>query len=191
MKKKKLHIGCGTIYLKDFINMDSEPDVIINNIKELKEFQNNITSLDNYYKHNWGESPKLVIADLKSEISDLPFNENEIDEIVMLHVLEHIPLYDIEKNMKEIYRVLKKDGSFYVAVPDIKGFAEEFVKSDEEKDEWYIRCIYGTQRSQWDHHFCGYTKFTLEKLLKSYGFKNIQMIKNINFYPSIHMKAFK
>ena len=44
------------------------------------------------------------IADVKADICNLPFNENEFDFILCNHVLEHIP--DDTKAMQELYRVM-------------------------------------------------------------------------------------
>lgn len=51
------------------------------------------------------ESP---IADVKADICDLPFENNEFDVVFCNHVLEHIP--DDIKAMQELYRVLKPGG---------------------------------------------------------------------------------
>ena len=95
----KLHLGCGTIYLEGFVNIDAAPDFIAN---DDLDFEDNRTTLGNYYKHDWGESPTSVVADIRAEIEELPYEDGEVDEIVVLHVLEHIPQYEVDKNVKEI-----------------------------------------------------------------------------------------
>jgi len=184
----RLHLGCGTIYLEGFVNIDAAPDFIAN---DNLDFEDNKTTLDNYYKHDWGESPTYVVSDVRAEIEKLPYEDGEVDEIIVLHVLEHIPQYEVHKNIKEMHRVLKQHGSLYVAVPDLKGFAKEWIESPEFDDEWYIRCIHGTQRTKWDHHYCGYTRQTLEDLLFVHGFASFEELENINFYPAIHLKCYK
>jgi len=58
------------------------------------------------------ESP---LADVKADICDLPFADNEFDVIFCNHVLEHIP--DDTKAMQELFRVLKKGGMGIFQVP--------------------------------------------------------------------------
>ncbi|MDG1398118.1 MAG: methyltransferase domain-containing protein [Polaribacter sp.] len=58
------------------------------------------------------ESP---IADVKADICDLPFKDNEFDVVFCNHVLEHIS--DDTKAMQELYRVLKKDGFGIFQIP--------------------------------------------------------------------------
>lgn len=55
------------------------------------------------------------IADIKADICDLPFLDNSYDFILCNHVLEHI--IDDNKAMKELYRVLKKNGIGIFQVP--------------------------------------------------------------------------
>ena len=58
------------------------------------------------------ESP---IADVKADICDLPFKENEFDIVFCNHVLEHISNDTIA--MQELYRVLKPGGFGIFQIP--------------------------------------------------------------------------
>ena len=55
------------------------------------------------------------IADIKADICDLPFLDNSYDFILCNHVLEHI--VDDNKAIRELYRVLKKNGIGIFQVP--------------------------------------------------------------------------
>lgn len=55
------------------------------------------------------------LADVKADICNLPFEDNEFDLILCNHVLEHIP--DDTKAMQELYRVLKKGGMAILQIP--------------------------------------------------------------------------
>ena len=55
------------------------------------------------------------IADVKADITNLPFNDNSFDVIFCNHVLEHIP--DDTKAMQELYRVMKKGGMGIFQIP--------------------------------------------------------------------------
>ena len=55
------------------------------------------------------------LADIKGDICNLPFKENSFDFILCNHVLEHIN--DDKKAMKELYRVLNKNGTAILQVP--------------------------------------------------------------------------
>ncbi len=58
------------------------------------------------------ESP---IADVKADICNLPFKDNEFDVILCNHVLEHIP--DDAKAMHELYRIMKPGGWGVFQIP--------------------------------------------------------------------------
>lgn len=102
------------------------------------------------------------IADVKADICNLPFPENEFDFIICNHVLEHIP--DDTKAMEEIYRVLKPGGTAILQIPykaDLKDtFEDNSITDPKERAQ-----IFG----QYDHvRIYGMDYF--EKL-RSIGFK--------------------
>jgi len=55
------------------------------------------------------------LADVKADICNLPFYDNEFDVIFCNHVLEHIP--DDTKAMQELFRVLKSGGWAVLQIP--------------------------------------------------------------------------
>ncbi|MEZ4854930.1 MAG: methyltransferase domain-containing protein [Gelidibacter sp.] len=55
------------------------------------------------------------LADVKADICNLPFDDNEFDLILCNHVLEHIP--DDTKAMQELYRVMKVGGLGVFQIP--------------------------------------------------------------------------
>jgi SAM-dependent methyltransferase len=55
------------------------------------------------------------IVDVKADICDLPFDNDQFDIIFCNHVLEHIT--DDKKAMQELYRVLKKGGMAILQIP--------------------------------------------------------------------------
>jgi len=188
----KLHLGCGTIYLKDYVNVDAAPHYLTPEAPK-NILSQNTTTLDKYYKHSFSSSSGICIADQKSLIEDLPYNyDSTVDEIVLLHVLEHFPSYKANMALEVFRRILKKGGKLYLAVPDLKETAQLLANSKtSEEEDWAIRLIHGTQRNEFSHHFCGYTERTLKALLVKHGFGNFNILSNINFYPAIHIESFK
>ena len=55
------------------------------------------------------------IADVKADITNLPFKDDSFDVIFCNHVFEHIP--DDDKAMQELYRVMKKGGMGIFQIP--------------------------------------------------------------------------
>ena len=152
------------LYLKketDFFNSNNKilhfaPEQCFH--KFFKSFFKNYTSIDL-------NSP---IVDIKADICNLPFNDNSYDYILCNHVLEHI--YDDEKAMKEIFRVLNKNGIAILQVPiDIKS---NLTQDGRDIDDKEVRSkLFG----QYDHlRMYGLDYF---KKLKKVGFN----VKNIDY----------
>jgi len=105
------------------------------------------------------ESP---IADVKADICDLPFKDNEFDIVFCNHVLEHIP--DDKKAMKELFRVLKKGGLGIFQIP--QDLSKELTFEDDSITDKKERArIFG----QYDHVRV-YGRDYFDKL-RSVGFK--------------------
>lgn len=108
------------------------------------------------------ESP---LADVKADICNLPFKENEFDVILCNHVLEHIP--DDTKAMQELFRILKKGGMAILQIPqDLsreKTFEDHSITDKKERAK-----IFG----QYDHVRI-YGRDYFEKL-RSVGFEVIE-----------------
>lgn len=101
------------------------------------------------------------IADVKADICDLPFSNNEFDFIICNHVLEHIP--NDKKAMEEIFRVLSKNGTAIIQVPYKKELTETY-EDDSITDPNERRRIFG----QYDH-------------VRIYGMDYFDKLENIGF----------
>jgi len=112
------------------------------------------------------------LADVKADICNLPFKDNEFDVILCNHVLEHIP--DDTKAMQELYRVLKPGGFGVFQIPqDLTReltFEDNLIKDKKERAK-----IFG----QYDHVRI-YGKDYFNKL-RSVGFK----VDEVNYTASL------
>ena len=84
------------------------------------------------------------LADVKADICNLPFEDNQYDVLFCNHVLEHIP--DDTKAMQELYRVLKPGGMAILQIPQDLNRATTF-SDDSITDEKERAAIFG----QYDH----------------------------------------
>lgn len=101
------------------------------------------------------------LADVKADICDLPFNNDEFDFILCNHVLEHIP--DDTKAMQEIFRVLKPGGTAILQIPQDLNRKQTF-EDDSITDKEERTRIFG----QYDH-------------VRIYGRDYFQKLRNIGF----------
>lgn len=105
------------------------------------------------------------LADVKADICNLPFEDNQYDVILCNHVLEHIP--DDTKAMQELFRVLKPGGIAILQIPQDLSRATTFA-DDSITDQKERAKIFG----QYDHVRI-YGRDYFEKL-RSIGFKVIE-----------------
>ena len=105
------------------------------------------------------------LADVKADICNLPFEDNQYDVILCNHVLEHIP--DDTKAMQELYRVLKPGGMAILQIPQDLSRATTFA-DDSITDQKERAKIFG----QYDHvRIYGRDYFNK---LRSIGFKVVE-----------------
>ena len=101
------------------------------------------------------------LADVKADICNLPFKDNEFDIILCNHVLEHIP--DDIKAMQELSRILKPGGFGVFQIPQDLNRAETF-EDDTITDKKERAKIFG----QYDH-------------VRIYGRDYFEKLRNIGF----------
>ncbi|HEX2946565.1 MAG TPA: class I SAM-dependent methyltransferase [Clostridia bacterium] len=64
----------------------------------------------------WAEIEKLEIHTEIADMLELPYPDNSFDCVLAYHVISHTDSRGIEKIIKELKRVLKKDGEFYLTL---------------------------------------------------------------------------
>jgi len=150
----KLHLGCGQIYLKGYLNID---------------FPLN--------KHN---VQNKSVADKHADILKLSYPENSVEEIRLHHVFEHFTRPIACALITKWYRWLKPNGVLRIEVPDFQRTAKAILNplNISEKKLKAIRHIFGSHEAKWAIHCEGYTSKSLSILLKMYGFKIIKIDKN-------------
>src|SRR5699024_4600730 len=94
------------------------------------------------------------------------------DVISMWHVLEHVP--DLEKQLNELDRLLKKNGVLFIAVPNFKSYDAEHYQ-----EFW---AAYDVPRHLW--HF---SKTSISKIFDEFGFEIVAThpLKFDSYYVSL------
>lgn len=95
------------------------------------------------------------------EAYPLPYPDNSVDEVRASHVLEHFPMADLEKVVKEWVRVLKPGARIRIAVPDIV----ECAKAVLARHPLAGGFMYGGQTDENDFHRCGMDRADLTTLM--------------------------
>jgi len=95
---KILDLGCGEGYL----------------VERYQKLGYNIIGLDLNYLSEFVR---------KGDIRATPFENETFDVVLCLDVIEHLPFSDQNLALKEIYRILKKEGLVLLALPNLAHFA--------------------------------------------------------------------
>ena len=124
-------------------------------------------------------------VDFVGDISDLSqFGNETIDEIYASHVFEHIPQNKIIDTLSGINRVLKKNGKFYVSVPDVDTLFHSFLSPLASKEiKWHImRMIFGGQIDDYDYHYFGWNFEFLRDHLQKTNFTKIEKVDSFKLF---------
>lgn len=155
-----LEVGCGSGYITDYFYKKSngQANVFAVDINDERKVLDhiNFTKVENEY---------------------LPFNNEVFDFVISNHVIEHVGDWEVQVNhLSEIYRVMKNEGVFYVAVPNKWRLVEPhysfpflswFSRSTSDK----LLHLFKRER----HYDCyPLTEQELEFLLNECGFGNIE-----------------
>ena len=152
---KHLDIGCGT---GEFLNSCKQTNIECVGVEPSEIARTK--AIKNYN------------IDVRSDTNLNQFSEDKFDSVSMWHVLEHV--YDLNKTIENLNRIIRKDGVLIVALPNHKSFdAKNY------KNYW----------AAWDvpihvNHFC---PKTITKLMSKYDFtlKNKIGMKFDSFYVSL------
>jgi len=182
----KLHIGCGDIYLKDYVNIDVIGDLTTEVTRE--ELKENETTLNKYFKHLFGSPRRKIILDRKMDLlKKWPFKDNSIDKIVMISCIEHFYKKDAQFIISEVNRVLKRGGIFLVDFPDLE---KQYKKYYKKNPEFFMELVYCNHKNKYSIHHWGYTTETFKQMM---GLNFLCIKKQIvkHDYPMIGIKAVK
>lgn len=116
-------------------------------------------------------------VDADFDITDIPYNDNTVDEIKAFHIIEHFPWTQANRNIREWHRVLKPGGRLWLETPDFAASCKEFAAASDQQRlllRGHFFAHAGDAPGQ--QHYFLYTEFELRHELVSTGFKIINRI---------------
>eukprot|EP01042_Synura_sphagnicola_P000695 gene695-773_t len=125
-----------------------------------------------------------TVTDLKPIVS----RNHTVDFLYASHVLEHLSqshACEVCQALREWRRVLKHDGTLYVAVPDLQAIATIFTNPNTtpEVKRKMVSILYGGQRDENDYHKTGFFFESLVQLLEEVGFCGMRRVDRFGLFP--------
>lgn len=112
-------------------------------------------------------------TDLVSDVTKLPYEDGEVDEILALDLLEHFPVFRTLDILSEWRRVLKLGGLLAIKVPNLEELSKALLARA--RPDMVVRNIYGGHRwgpdGAWDTHHTGWTPSMIRRDLELGGFR--------------------
>ena len=122
----KVNLGCGTIALPDWDNLDISYSTWLSRYPIFKKILYKLGLIDEVsFRTDWPSCVKRY-----NVLKGLPYDDCTVDYIYTSHFLEHLTKEEATRVLKECYRVLKKCGIIRIVVPDLKLLAEKYVQND-------------------------------------------------------------
>ncbi len=185
----KLHIGCGTVYLDDWINVDvpsSDCHLATDRPDLVDKYR---TTSDNYYARHKktvedlrkGPLHQEYVCDRYGSYEFLPAAPGTITEILARHSFEHLSITEARRALVLMNRILAADGQLVLDVPDHEATLRLYRETG---DEFFVRHLLGPRRNDWGFHCMSFTPERLDGLLHDYGFSLIADEPNIHVYPA-------
>lgn len=183
----KLHLGCGGIYLRDYINCDVHGDVRMPGDPEPEH----ATTADRYYAGLDGDQAhvparRAAIVDRRLDMREVS-EIQRADKILAVQCLEHLSFPDALQALNDWAYCLRGGGHAIISVPWAHGSLE--LLADSEPQAFAIRHLVGTRTREQYRHLSFYNHDTLAVMLRCAGFKSYTFLDNPHFYPALIVRA--
>lgn len=165
----KVHLCAGDIFLTDYVNCDVEGEIVTD--REAMPHRD----LSNYYGNRMIGYKHATQVDRKFNLTCFPwpFEDDSVEEIVMIQAIEHFDFPMARRIMDEILRILAPGGRLLIDFPDLVAGIKVFAETNH---DLMMRFIYCNHKNQYSIHHWGYTRESFPQLLGfgwTYEFRDI------------------
>lgn len=205
------HIGNGTVYLHGWINVDlfesgsalakDCPAGVAKWGTDETDYYRNLRHMDELYLGKGTPDHETTVTDRYGSWSNLPFEDEEVDELWSVQCFEHLSKKEARYALMEARRVLKTGGLLTLDVPEHEQTIEEYahlyhesaIELDVERKfalkkraAFMMRHLLGSRHEDEDFgfHMGSWKRDRLVKFCRRYGFAAIRDNENFHFYPA-------
>lgn len=185
--KYKINLGCGSTPTPDYKNFDNSLSIKIASFPILFFFLKLLGILNKEQIQNveWNKNNKITFCDVTKRI---PLPDNSVQVIYSSHMIEHLSKRQLSKLLKEIDRVLCKNGILRVVLPDLKKIINNY--NNNENAELFMSKLlmsapnFDTLKEKIKLLFLGYRQHqwmydekSFTNLLVEHGFNKVIVLK--------------
>lgn len=165
---KKFHLGCGTIFIKNYLNIG---------------YWHHLEQGVVYVDPNGAKGTYMLNYDL---VRGIPCSDNSLEVIYHSHLLEHLSYKDGMVFIANCFKALQPGGIMRVLVPDLELWVNNYVQNNTFFFDEYRKAlapdehIYPTKGAVFmgmlhnHEHKCGYDFDTLKWVLQGAGFERVR-----------------
>lgn len=150
-QKPKLHLGCGTVYLPGYVNIDYPPD------QQTSE-----------HELHGGAHP-----DEYADIISLHYKAGTVEEVRLHHVFEHFDRPTAVRLLVEWYDWLTEGGILTIETPDFDRCIKAYLFGNASAKGKALRHLFGSHDAHWAVHYDGWDKAKFKKYLSALGYQNL------------------
>jgi predicted SAM-dependent methyltransferase len=165
----KLHLGCGGVKWRDFINVD----------------------LHHYDAEVIDTSRSGCVADVFADMQDLGLQDNSVDEIFTSHTIDHFTRWQAIDMLTDWHRMLKPRGLLAIEAADFNRIVLWLFHPKREKRRLARSQFYGNQwdRIDFETHRYVWSGGELQRVLRDIGFRQVTYShKTLTHYPGRDMR---
>lgn len=156
--KIKLHLGCGSLYLKGYVNIDYP--------------QTSHTTI-------------TVKADKYADLRNLDYPEKSISEIRLHHVFEHFSRQWAYRLLANWHKWLEDGGILVIETPDFDECAKRYLSAGIDYKFKLLRQIFGSHEAHWAYHVDGWDEEKFRFVLQKFGFHKLEFQKILAYHSNI------
>ncbi len=150
--RSKLHLGCGTVYLAGYVNIDYP-----------------LEQQDSQHVQSGGPVP-----DQYADITTLHYEAGSVEEVRLHHVFEHFSRPIALSLLVEWYDWLCEGGILTIETPDVDRCIKKYLFGDARARGKILRHLYGSHDAHWAVHYDGWYQAKFRMHLTVLGFRNLK-----------------
>lgn len=122
------------------------------------------------------DAVKRTAADIVAPASKIPLKDGSVEEIMAIHLVEHVHVWEAPALLREWFRLLSPGGLLVLELPDIvkccRNIAENYTMAGKHPDQAGLWGCYGDprERDPFMGHKWGYTFQSLSPMVAEAGF---------------------